>query len=50
MLTVFASEVTELPKPQPIGYFCVLVSIAIIVSFTFESDDTNDNKDKKKEE
>jgi hypothetical protein len=48
MLTVFASEVTELPKPQPVGYFCVLVSIAILVSLTFESDDIDDNEDKQK--
>lgn len=46
MLTVFASEVTELPKPQPMGYFCVLVSIALIVSFTFDTNDTDDSKDK----
>lgn len=44
MLTVFASEVTELPKPQPMGYFCILSVIAIGVSFTFDVDDeTIDN-------
>ena len=45
MLTVFASEVTELPKPQPIMYFLALASIAICVSLTFESEEEED-KDK----
>lgn len=50
MLTVFASEVTELPKPQPMGYFCILSVIAIGVSFTFDVDDETIDNDKQKEE
>ena len=39
LLTVLASEVTEMPQPLPILCFLGLIALAIAVSATFESED-----------
>lgn len=33
--TVLVYEIAELPKPQPIAYNCLIVLLALLVSFTF---------------
>ena len=46
MLTVFASEAIELPKPQPILCFCMLTIVAIVTSLTFDKDDVKQEEKK----
>ena len=36
-LTILAPQVTEMPKPLPIGCFCLMSSLALLVSFSFDS-------------
>jgi len=43
-LTILAPEVTELRKPIPIVLFCILMILAILVSFTLDDHKSNDDE------